>query len=126
MAGIVDGEGTVTLAKDRKNQTPTPSVSVANNDLKLLQWIRERVAGTIISKKKRLAHHSDSYAWSIKQDRALRFLKEIRFYLIVKKPQADLILKEYKAVTHRAGKYIPEMLEKKNALVAKIRKLNKR
>ena len=126
IAGIVDGEGTVSLLKHRKNETPTPNVTVANNNLTLLQWIREKVGGTISSKKKRLPNHNNSYAWSVRQDRAIRFLTEIHDYLIVKKEQAELILKDYKAVTHPAGKYTAEMLEKKNKLVEKIRELNRR
>lgn len=126
IAGIVDGEGSVGLWRHHKNETHAPNVSVANNNLELLQWIQAKVGGTIVSKKKQLPHHNNSYAWSIKQDRAIRFLNEIKKYLIIKKRQAELITKEYKMVTHRAGKYTPEMLKKKEALVAAIRKLNQR
>ncbi len=126
LAGIIDGEGTVTLARNRKNETPSPSVTVANNNLELLEWIKGLVGGTIISKKKHKAHHSDSYAWAMRSDKAIQLLKDVRQYLIVKKPQADLIINKYKSVTHRAGKYTPEMLEKKTRLVAEIRMLNKR
>jgi len=126
LAGIIDGEGTVTLMKHHKNETPTPYVSVANNNLELLQWIKSRIGGTICSKKKRLPRHNDSYAWSARQDRAICLLNEIRCFLIIKKPQADLITAQYKSVTHRAGKYTPEMLGEKRKLVAKIRKLNQR
>lgn len=126
LAGIVDGEGTVTLTKHHKHETPTPNVIVANNDLKLLKWIKLKVGGIIVTKKIYMPHHQKSYAWSIRQDRAIRFLNEIKRYLIVKKPQADLITTCYKAVTHRAGKYTPQMLNKKNKLVTKIRKLNRR
>ncbi len=126
LAGIIDGEGTVTLMKHHKNETPTPYVSVANNNLGLLQWIKNRIGGTICSKKKRLPHHNDSYVWSARQDRAIRLLNDVKSYLIIKKPQADLITEQYKSVTHRAGKYTLEMLNKKMKLVAKIRKLNQR
>lgn len=71
-------------------------------------------------------HHNNSFVWSVRQDRALGFLKETLQYLIIKKPQASLILKKYKAVTHRAGKYTPKMLRDKMKLVAKIRELNQR
>ena len=124
ITGIVDGEGSIGLWRHHKNETHTPNVTVANNDLKLLHWIQSRVGGTIVSKKKRQAHHHDSYAWSIRQDRAIRFLNDIKCYLITKRRQAELITEKYKSVTHRAGKYTPAMLKKKNALVAKIRKLN--
>jgi hypothetical protein len=126
IAGIVDGEGSIGLWRHHKNETHSPRVTVANNNLALLQWIQSKVGGVIVSKKKRQAHHGDSYAWSICQNRAIAFLNEIKGYLIIKKQQAELITGEYKAVTHRAGKYTPEMLMKKEALVAKIRELNKR
>jgi len=126
VAGIVDGEGTVTLMKHHRNETPTPSVSVANNNLELLKWLKSLNGGTITNKKKRLPHHHKSYAWYVRQDRALRFLNEIKQYLIIKRKQAELITSTYKKVTHRAGKYAPQMLRKKSQLVAKIRKLNQR
>ncbi|MDE1921318.1 MAG: LAGLIDADG family homing endonuclease [Candidatus Omnitrophica bacterium] len=126
IAGIVDGEGTIGLWRHHRNETHTPNVTVANNSLTLLQWIKSKAGGGIVSKKKRQAHHNDSYAWSVRQDHAISFLNEIKRYLIIKRQQAELITGEYKAVTHRAGKYTPEMLMKKEALVAKIRKLNQR
>jgi hypothetical protein len=126
IAGIVDGEGTVTLMKHHKNETPLPFVAIANNNLDLLKWIKSLVGGNICTKKKRLPHHNDSYVLNIRQDRAMRLLNEIKEFLIVKKQQADLITTQYKAVTHRAGKYTPELLAKKYQLVAKIRELNQR
>ena len=126
VAGIVDGEGTVTLMKHHKNETHIPFVGIANNSLELLKWIKSLAGGNICSKKKRLPHHNDSYVLNIRQDRALRFLNEIKQYLIIKRRQADLITSRYKSVTHRAGKYTPEMLKNKMLLVAKIRKLNQR
>ena len=126
VAGIVDGEGTVTLMKHHKNETHIPFVGIANNNLELLKWIKSLIGGNICSKKKRLPHHNDSYVLNIRQDRALRFLGEISKYLIIKKPQAELILKKYKSVTHRNGRYTPVLLQKKMQLVAEIRKLNQR
>jgi len=124
LAGIVDGEGTVTLTRRHKNETPAPKVSVANTNLELLRWIKVRIGGVIVSKKKYKSHHSDSYIWYACQDRAICFLNEIKKFLIVKKEQADLITGKYKKVTHRAGKYTYEILAKKYKLVSKIRKLN--
>ena len=126
LAGLVDGEGTVTLMKHHGNETPTPNATIANNNLELLEWVKTKVGGMVVSKKRRLPHHSNSYAWVIRQDRAIRFLEEIKQYLIVKRQQAELITTTYKLVTHRAGRYTPEMLAKKNELVAKIRELNQR
>ena len=126
LAGIVDGEGTVTLERQHRNETAGPRVPVANSNLKLLMWIKSRMDGNIIHKKKYKTHHKDAYAWSVRQDRAIRLLDEIKRYLIVKRPQADLITQKYKSVTHRAGKYSPKMLKRKLELVAKVRALNRR
>lgn len=103
-----------------------PEVSVSNNSLFLLKWIQNHAGGIITSKRKKQSHHKDSYAWRIRQNNALHFMEEIKDYLIVKKEQAALILQEYKQVTHRAGKYTPELLKKKSALVEKVRLLNQR
>lgn len=65
LAGIIDGEGTVTLTRHHKNETPTARVSVANNNLKLLEWIKSIVGGVIVSKKKYKTHHRDSYVWYV-------------------------------------------------------------
>lgn len=126
LAGIVDGEGTVTLAKHHENETPMPFVAIANNNLELLKWIKSLIGGNICRKKKRLAHHNNSYVLNVRQDRAIRFLNEIKQYLRLKKQQAELIITRYKKVTSRSGRYTPEMLARKYALVAEIRRLNQR
>lgn len=127
LAGLVDGEGTVTLSRKHSNETPSPEVSIANNSLQLLGWVKNVVGtGKITSKRKNKPHHAQSYTWSIRDNKVISFLDEIKNYLIVKKQQAKLITKKYKACTPRNGKYTPEMLERKLQLVAQIRKLNQR
>ena len=73
-AGIVDGEGTTTLMRHHKNETPIPSVSVADNNLVLLQWIKNRVGGCVNSKRVYSPRHKKAYVWAAKQDRALHIL----------------------------------------------------
>lgn len=117
LAGIIDGEGTMTLARQRRNETPVPTVSIANNNLEPLKRVKCWLGGgSIVHKKKRKAHHSESYAWIIRHDKALRLLKDVQPYLIVKRPQAGLIIRKYKSVTHRAGKYTPELFKKRCVL----------
>ena len=127
IAGLVDGEGSVTLSRKHRNETPSPEVSIANNNLQLLDWVKNVVgAGKITTKSKNKAHHAQSYTWSIRDNKAICFLNEIKDYLIVKKQQSWLIIRKYKMYTPRNGKYTPEMLRRKLELVAQIRKLNQR
>lgn len=126
LAGIIDGEGTVTLAKNHKGETPSPKVAVSNNKLELLEWIKKRAGGVIVSKRKNKPYHGNSYVWYLRQNKALSLLNDLKNFLIIKRLHAELILNNYKLVTFRNGKYKPEVLEKKMQLVSKIRKLNQR
>ena len=51
LAGVVDGEGTVSLMKHHPNEMPSPVVAIASNSLGLLEWVKRRVGGTIVFKK---------------------------------------------------------------------------
>ena len=125
-AGIIDGEGTITLTRRHPNQTPSPNVSVSNSSLQMLKWIKVNFGGWISKKRIYKPHHRQTYVWGITHNKAISILKQIEKYLIIKKPQARLILNKYKAVTVRTGKYSALQLKKKMKLVAKIRELNQR
>jgi len=127
IAGIIDGEGTVTLSRAHVNELPAPKVSVANNSLDLLKWIKEKVSsGVIIQRTKREPQHGVQYVLDISDNAALNLLAEVKEYLLIKKPHAELLVSRYKAVTPRNGKYTKELLNGKMQLLSEIRKLNKR
>lgn len=128
IAGMLDGEGTVTLSRHHKNETHAPEVTITNCDLGVLKWIKEKVGmGYVIKKKfKRDPKHSDAYAWTIRNDAAINLLKDLYPYLIIKRERAELIIEGYKIVTKRNGRYTPEEMQRKDIFVAKIRELNRR
>lgn len=127
IAGIVDGEGTITLTCYHGNQMPSPEISVANNNLQLLQWLKKTVAGgVIIHKKKRKEHHNNSYAWTLRNNAALALMKATLPWLLIKNQRAKLILKDYKRLTPRNGRYTKEQLEQKMLLAKKVHLLNAR
>lgn len=128
LAGIIDGEGTITLTKQHKNQTPSPQVSISNNNLGLLEYIKNITnCGIICAKKKYKPHHQQSWHWQTRSvTDSLFILKEVQSFLLVKKTQADLILENYKELTPRNGRYTPELLERKMQLVRKVQNLNRR
>ena len=126
-AGIIDGEGTITLTRKHNNQMPSPLLSVSNNNLELLEYIQGITnCGKIRAKKKAKPHHNQSWQWQTNSvNNILRVLEEIKAFLRVKKPQANLILRHYKEVTPRNGRYSPEMLDMKNWLVKAVQDMNK-
>lgn len=116
IAGIIDGEGTVTLTRQHRNETHSPEVSVANTDLRLLTWLKSKIGGHIRKKIKKLPQHNQAYTWTVRDNRAIDLLRCVEKLLIVKKAHSELITKKYKALTPRNGKYTKEILRKKNGI----------
>lgn len=125
VAGVIDGEGTVTLTRVHKNEMPSPRVSVANNNLRLLKWIKERVgSGCITTRSKQQPQHAVHYVLNISDNTALKLLEDVKGYLLIKRLHAELIVSKYKEATPRNGRYTAEQLAKKLKLVEEIRLLN--
>lgn len=110
IAGIIDGEGTITLTKDKEFRYPV--ISVASCTLSILEELRRICGGGVISSKKTYKPtHSPSWNWKIERRRAIAVLEEVTPYLHEpkKKARAELILKDYTRLTPRNGKYTDEM-----------------
>jgi hypothetical protein len=118
-AGIVDGEGSISITRNHSGRWPSPQVSVASTDRELLDWLRERYGGTITTKQPRKPQHSLSFDWKLTDRRALRFLQIVGPYLVIKrkKCRCDLLLKAYLDCTPRNGRYSEEMHLKKQAFL---------
>jgi hypothetical protein len=124
-AGIVDGEGSVSLIRSRLNRFPSPQVSVCSTDRELVAWFKARFGGTIAIKRKRKPHHSDAYDWKLIDRNALRFLALVRPYLTIQRKVArvDMLLELYLDATPRNGRYTEETLQRKQELIEKFSSL---
>jgi hypothetical protein len=118
-AGILDGEGSISITRNHSGRWPSPQVSVASTDRELLDWLRARYGGTITTKQPRKPQHSVSYDWKLTDRRALRFLQIVRCYLVIERKlcRCDLLLKAYLDCTPRNGRYTEEMRLKKQAFL---------
>lgn len=113
-AGLIDGEGTVTLTK--RGQYRFPTVSMASTTYELIQYLLDTFGGTVCKRRTKASiHHADSWIWTIRNDAAINFLDDIADLL--KEPKkysrARLIIDEYKSVTKRNGKYTDKEKERK-------------
>ncbi|KJS19097.1 MAG: hypothetical protein VR72_20420 [Clostridiaceae bacterium BRH_c20a] len=122
IAGIIDGEGTITLTTHKKGCYPSPTITIASTDYELLQWLRDTLgAGNIVKKRNyNPEKHKDSWALMIRHNCAYELLKCIEPYLIInkKKSRCSLIINEYKRITPRNGRYSEELLQKKEKFYA--------
>lgn len=123
IAGIIDGEGSISLTKFHAIEHRRPCISIASTDKELLVYIQSLSGGTINNKKNyNPDKHKDSYTLNIKKkDAVLSLLRIISPFLQVdkKRKRAQWILKKYEEVTPRNGKYNSELLNRKIAFEEK-------
>ncbi|HUN69773.1 MAG TPA: LAGLIDADG family homing endonuclease [Burkholderiales bacterium] len=112
LAGLIDGEGTITLTRMHAGENRRLVVSISNNDLSLLKFVRATVgAGKITSKKTYSEFHARSFAYQISSRQALALLGQFARYLrTYKADRANLALKDYLRLTPRNGRYTPDVV----------------
>jgi hypothetical protein len=116
IAGFIDGEGTITLTYQHKKQQPngsrTLTISVSSTSYNILQFFKDKCGGSIKTHKSRKKHYKQAYSWKIGVNKSLSLLELITPFL--KEPEkvrrANLILKNYKNLTPRNGKYNKDKL----------------
>ena len=117
IAGIIDGEGSVTLTRIHNKEFRRPCITIASTDKELLVYLQTLTAGLINNKKNYNPNqHKDSFTLYIKNKKTvLSLLKHVTPYLRVdkKRKRALWILENYEIVTQRNGKYNIEQLKKK-------------
>lgn len=112
IAGLIDGEGTITLTQEHKNENRRLVVSISSTERPLLDFVLTAAgAGKVTSKRTYEAHHTPSYAYRITNRHALALLAQIAEHLkSYKARRAALALARYEAVTPRNGRYTPDLL----------------
>jgi hypothetical protein len=111
IAGLIDGEGTVTLSRRHRNENRHLVVSISNTDRPLLEYVLNSVgAGKITSKRTSQSHHTPSYTYAISNRQALVLLDQMSPYLkTYKSKRSKIILRDYIRLTPRNGHYTAEI-----------------
>ncbi len=113
IAGLIDGEGTITLSRRHANEHRQLVVSIANTELALLEFVINHVGTDKITRKRTISDsHTASYCYSISNRQAFSLIEQVTPYLHShKKLRAQLILQHYKDTVPRNGKYTETMLK---------------
>jgi len=111
IAGLIDGEGTITLTREHSTENKRLVVSISNTERALLDFARDSIgAGKITNKRTYSEKHTPSYAYKITNRQALSLLEQIAKYLrSYKRGRATLALKTYISVTPRNGRYTAKL-----------------
>lgn len=108
VAGIVDGEGTITLSRMRKtDKWRTPVISVSSTTVEILSALVSVFGGHICKHKVYKSHHLPSFSWRVEGRKAVALCEQLKLRLLVpsKQRRAEVIAAEYLACTPRNGKY---------------------
>ena len=116
LAGIIDGEGTITLSRRHAGDHRQLVVSVSSTERCILEWILGTVAaGKITGKRTTSPRHSAGYTYAICNRQALDLLAQVVCHLhSYKRKRADLILRQYLELTPRNGRYTADLLRRRS------------
>jgi hypothetical protein len=112
IAGLIDGEGTITLSRLHAKENRRLVVSIANTELSLLQFVLDEVgAGKITRKRVQASRHTPSFCYAVTSLQALALIKQVAPHLrTCKSLRATLALNSYRRLTPRNGKYSAALL----------------
>lgn len=121
IAGIIDGEGTISLTRRHRNENRQLEISICNTDMALLFFVKECIgAGRISSKRTYRPNHTAIATYSISNRQALQVIEQVHLYLrTYKAKRADLVLENYLKLTPRNGYYTPELTVLRNEFIRK-------
>jgi hypothetical protein len=94
-AGIIDGEGTITIAKTGGTQDKPRyalRVTVTSTDQCLPQFLSLNFGGGVRLIASKNPKHKDCWCWEISSRKATKFVSAILPYLRIKQPQAELAI----------------------------------
>lgn len=100
IAGLVDGEGCITLQHQAKRRFMILRVSITNVNREVLEFVRAIYGGSVSSRnpRSRKSHWRDIYQYLVVQVDAKRLLDDIRVYSIVKRGQIEVVSRYWKTV----------------------------
>lgn len=138
LAGIVDGEGTITILRVSKRRGQThilqPKIDVTNTSERLLRWLGEKVDMRVNGRTKPLKSGDitfkrppavcyDIQIWGY---RVYHVLTGIEPYLIIKREQAHFVKAFIESRTARSeATYNPPYIQEELDLWLKVRALNR-
>lgn len=139
MAGIVDGEGSICVFpyygsyyKHHPYLRYRPSLSVANTNLTLMEWIVEHFGGSFTAVKRNRdvvdpGRWKQCYHWQVAHQQAAGIIRTILPFLVAKKRQGELFL-TFMETSDRCGVKgtQPDILAQRKTLAGQISKLNER
>jgi len=96
VAGIIDGEGYVSIDRNSKSDhSLVGRVVVSMGDSTIPILLFKQFRGNYRIQKRNNPNQSDAHIWSVNGVQARKFLRKVLSFLILKKKQAELVIALY-------------------------------
>jgi hypothetical protein len=121
LAGLIDGEGTITLSRRNLNKHRGLVITISSTEMSILKYAQKIIGvGKITNKRITKAHHTPSFTYQVANRQALDILKQTAEHLrSYKADRAHLAIQDYTRLTPRNGRYTPAQLQERNQFIDK-------
>ncbi len=121
LAGLIDGEGTVTLSRRNVNKHRALVITISSTEMSILKYVQKVTGvGKITNKRITKANHTPSFTYQVSNRQALDILKQTAdFFKSYKRERAGLAVQDYIRVTPRNGRYSHAQLQERNQFINK-------
>lgn len=121
IAGIIDGEGSfyIYLKSGGKSgrKYHRSALKIANTDTTLIQWLYDRIGGTIATSTPKKENHKIVYHLAVEGPRLVNVINLLSPYLIIKRAQAEVVKSMQETMTYRIGfRLTDEMISKRDSI----------
>lgn len=129
-AAIVDGEGTIGIKRSKRRYHI--SLYVKNTSKELMDYLKDNYAGTVYGPyESKEENWKDKFLWECSGKEAIKLIKQIEPYLVIKQEQAELAIAAWKDIFknnyHNGADRIPKYaIDKREEYYQEMKKLNKR
>lgn len=94
LAGIIDGEGTIGIRK-QSERIYQIRLLVNNTSEELIEYLKENYGGKKLGPYKQKGNNKDIFEWVCSGKEAIKIIKRILPYLVIKQLQAELAIKAF-------------------------------
>lgn len=124
LAGIIDGEGMITIEKQRRRDSFHPKIAITTTDENLSNWLQKKVNTTCVISKNKHPTWKTKYECFIHGYSCKPILENVLPFLKIKNKHAKLVLEFINLRLSRKG--IRFHSSREEEIYNKIRKLNNR
>jgi len=121
LAGIIDGEGSIFIMKQKRKDRDRDTnyilrVTVQSTDKYMVPKIHQLIGGPVIYENfEKRPNQNNTLKWQLNGKGAIRFLRAILPYLVVKNSQAKLAIRFHRE-SKRHWKHMSEILYKRQEM----------